>query len=315
MRIGVIGAGAIGGFLAAAFVRAGFAVGLVARGAHLEAIQRDGLQVRSDLGDFSVRLLAVAEPRELGPCDVLLLTFKSHQWPSLIDGIATAAGDSTTVVTLQNGVPFWFLREPPLASVDPGGRIGRHFPQERTLAGVVHISGRLAAPGILVQSGGLRFSLGEPEGGSSHRVAALREAFAAAGLAPEEDAAIRTAVWLKLVNNVGLNPMSVLTGMTIHAMLADVVVRKQIAALMAETVAVGRTVGITAPVDIEARMSYASRLADVKTSMLQDFEAGRDLELEPILGSVLELARRAELAVPNIARTYAQVHERMRARG
>ncbi len=161
MRIAVIGAGAIGGFVAAALARSGVAVGVVARGTHLEAILRDGLHVRSDLGSFGVRVEAAEDVRALGDFDALVLAFKSHQWnPSLVRSLTDSRYSGATIVTLQNGVPFWYVRRPPLRSVDPGGVLGSAFDDERIVGGVVHVSGQVEAPGRIVQSGGLRYVLG-----------------------------------------------------------------------------------------------------------------------------------------------------------
>jgi len=303
-RIAVVGAGAIGGFLAAALARSGTRVAVVARGAHLEAIRRDGLRVESELGSFSARVDAGDDLRELGDFDALLLTFKAHQWPEVLPQLAPFAQSAATVVTLQNGVPFWYVREPPLRSVDPGGRIGRLFSDERVVGGVVHVSGHIAEPGLIRQSGGLRYVLGDPRGGSNARVEMLAECFRDAGLAPEIDANIRATVWLKLVNNSGLNPVSVLRRMTIVPMLADPDARAEVRELMTETMHVGQAIGAVDSVDVDQRIAYAARLNDVKTSMLQDYELGRPLELEPILGAAIELGRRHHVGVGQLQRVY-----------
>jgi 2-dehydropantoate 2-reductase len=303
-RIAVVGAGAIGGFLAAALARRGIPVAVVARGAHLAAIRRGGLRVRSDLGDFEVRVDASHDVRELGKVDVLLLTFKAHQWPSFIEQLEPFASSTGAVVTLQNGLPFWYVREPPLRSVDRGGAIGRLFSDDRVIGGVVHVSGTLDEPGSIKQSGGLRYVLGDPRGGTSQRVESLARLFAKAGLAAEVDSNIRATIWLKLVNNAGLNPASVLHRMTIKPLLADVAARAQVRELMIEASRVGQAMGVVAEVDIEQRIAYAARLHDVKTSMLQDFERGRPLELDPILGAVIELGDRYGVAVPALRDAY-----------
>ncbi len=309
MRVGVVGAGAIGGFLAATLARAGVAVAVVARGEHLAAIRRHGLRVDSDLGAFIAAVEAGDDLRELGAFDVLLLTFKAHQWASLLPQLAVFAGTGTTVVTLQNGVPFWYVREPPLQTVDPQGDIGRLFSDERIVGGVVHVSGRVSAPGTVAQSGGLRFVLGDPLGGPSARVDRLAATLRAAGLAAETDSNVRATVWLKLVNNVGLNSVSALRRMTIRPMLADPSARADVRALMLEALRVGQSMGVVADVDVDARIEYAARLDDVKTSMLQDLERGRDLELDPIVGAVVELADRYGVPVPRVRETYAALRQ------
>lgn len=305
-RIAVVGAGAIGGFLAAALANSGLPVAVLARGAHLDAIRREGLRVRSDLGHFSARVDASDDLRRLGAFDVLLLTFKAHQWPSLLPQLEAVPG-SPTIVTLQNGVPFWYVREPPLSSVDPGGRIGRVFGDDHVIGGVVHVSGHISEPGVIVQSGGLRYVLGAPGGGTNPNVEQLAELFTRAQLAVEVDDNVRATIWLKLVNNAGLNPVSVIRRTSIKPMLADPKARAHVHALMSEVLAVGQAMGVVADVDVDARIVYAARLADVKTSMLQDYERGRPLELDPILGAAIELADRHRIAVPYLRAAYAQL--------
>ncbi len=292
--------------MAAALANSGVPVAVLARGAHLEAIRREGLRVRSDLGDFTARVEAASDLRDLGAFDVLLLTFKSHQWPALLTQLAAVPG-LPAIVTLQNGVPFWYVREPPLSSVDPDGAIGRLFADERVIGGVVHVSGHIAEPGVIAQSGGLRYVLGAPNGGTNPAVEGLAALFRRAGLAAEVDANVRATIWLKLVNNAGLNPVSVIRGMSIKPLLADPQARAHVRALMTEALAVGQAMGVVANVDVDARITYAARLADVKTSMLQDYERGRPLELDPIVGAAIELAARYDVPVPHLREAYAQL--------
>ncbi len=310
MRVGVVGAGAIGGFLAAAFARAGVPVAAVARGEHLAAIERHGLRVDSDLGAFTVPLPVADDVRTLGRFDVLLLTFKAHQWPELLEQIRPFAGTPTTIVTLQNGLPFWYVRNPPLRSVDPHGAIARVFRDDQIVGGVVHVSGELVAAGHVKQSGGLRYVLGAPSGGLSEAARRLVALFRGAGLAAEFDDNIRATVWLKLVNNAALNSLSVLYHSTIRPMLSDPSAREQARRLMIEALCVGRAMKVVDDVDVDARIEYAARLNDVKTSTLQDYERGRSLELDPIVGAVIELAQRHDIAVPQLKATYAALQER-----
>jgi 2-dehydropantoate 2-reductase len=303
-RIAVVGAGAIGGFLAAALARAGNPVAIVARGEHAAAIRRDGLSVESDLGAFSVPVSVGDDLRTLGAFDFLLLAFKAHQWPSLLDQVASFAGTDTPVVTMQNGVPFWYEREPPLRSVDPGGTIGDLFPDTQVIGSVVHVSGEIVAPGRVRQSGGLRYVFGDPGGGCGDRTTELVQLFNHAGLAAEADPQIRQTVWLKLVNNVGLNAVSVLRNLTIKPMLEDTQAREEVGRLMTEALRVGQAMGVVGTVDVEARIAYAARLDNVKTSMLQDFEHRRSLEIDPILGAVCELGDRYGVATPEVRKAY-----------
>ncbi|MBV8723275.1 MAG: 2-dehydropantoate 2-reductase [Candidatus Eremiobacteraeota bacterium] len=303
MRVCVVGAGAIGGFIAGALARAGIDVAVVARGEHLAAMRAHGLSVESDIGTFTVTVDAADDVRALGAFDALLLTFKAHQWPALLPQLQPYAR-TTTIATLQNGLPFWYVRRPPLESVDPGGRIGALFDDEHVVGGVVHVSGHVPHPGKIVHSGGTRYVLGPPQGGSSERAQQLVDLFARAGLAPEADPNVRHTVWLKLVNNVGLNPVSTLRRLTIAPLLADPQARADVRALMEETLRVGQALGVVADVDIDARIAYAARLRDVKTSMLQDYERSRPLEIEPMLGAVIELAARLAVDVPHLRAAY-----------
>jgi 2-dehydropantoate 2-reductase len=310
MRVAVVGAGAVGGFIAAALARAGVAVAVVARGSHLAAIQRHGLCVRSDLGDFTASVESADDLRKLGEFDALLFTFKAHQYPQFLAQLQPFADRPTTIVTLQNGLPFWYVREPPLQSVDPLGTIGRLFSDDRIVGGVVHVSGKIPEPGVVHQSGGLRYVFGAAAGGPERRVDAIVELFKSAGLAAEHDPNVRATVWLKLVNNVGLNAISVLRRSSIKPMLADTEGRAQVRALMVEALRVGQAINVVSEVDVDARIEYAARLDDVQTSTLQDYERGRALELEPIWGAVTELAQRHSIEGPRLQAAYAALRER-----
>jgi 2-dehydropantoate 2-reductase len=222
----------------------------------------------------------------------------------LLEQLAPFAGTQTKLVTMQNGVPFWYVRQPPLSSVDPGGAIGGLFGDAQVIGSVVHVSGEIPEPGRVRQSGGLRYVFGDPGGGYAG-AAELLEIFLRARLAAEPDANVRQTVWLKLVNNVGLNSASVLRGMTIKELLADESSRALVRRLMVETLQVGRAMGVVDEVNVDARIEYASRLNDVKTSMLQDFERGRSLELDPILGAVSELGARYGVPLPEVNDVYA----------
>jgi 2-dehydropantoate 2-reductase len=309
MRLAVVGAGAIGGFLAATLAKAGVPVAVVARGAHLEAIKRRGLSVESDLGSFTTPVEASDDLAMLGAFDALLLTFKAHQWPGFLPMLQPFAGTPTTIVTLQNGVPFWYVRQPPLRSIDPEGAISSLFADDRVVGGVVHVSGEVVAPGFIRQSGGLRYVLGNPSGAANANAEPLVNVLRGAGLAAELDTNIRATVWLKLVNNAGLNSTSVLRRATIKPMLADGEARAQVRRLMTEALSVGQAMRVVSEVDVDARIDYAARLQDVKTSTLQDYERGRRLELEPILGAIIELAERYRVAAPNLLETYAALRQ------
>jgi 2-dehydropantoate 2-reductase len=308
MRIGVVGAGGIGGFLAGALARSGIEVAVVARGEHLASIARDGLHVESDLGAFDASVDASDDLRKLGRFDALLLTFKAHQWPDFVPQLEPFSKTETTIVTMQNGLPFWYVRHPSLESVDPGGRIASLFPDERVVGAAVHVSGHIVRPGAIKQSGGTRYMIGPPQGGADAKADALVAVMRSAGLAPEADPNIRATVWLKLVNNAGLNPVSALRRLTMKPMLDDPDARAEVRALMEEALHVGQAMGVVKEVDIDARIAYAARLDDVKTSMLQDYERGRPLEDGPILGAAIELAERFGVEVPKLRAVHQALH-------
>lgn len=304
MKIAVFGAGAIGGFIAAALARSGVDVCVVARGAHLEAIKRDGLRVSSDLGEFVVPVHASDDLRAFGGLDYVLITFKSQQWAGVLPQFERAVSEHAVFVTLQNGLPFWYSRERALESVDPGGRILRALPYDRIIGGVVHASGHIAQPGYIRQSGGMLYPLGELDGASTPRIEQLSQAFQSAGLSAPVEPDIRRNIWRKLVNNLALNPVSALTRATVQTMLNDPPVRALLRAIIEEGLEIARASGVDPLVDADERLKWAEHIADVKTSMLQDLQAGRPLELEPIAGAALELARHFGVAVPHTETVY-----------
>ena len=277
-------------------------------------MRREGITVlSSDLGSFSVPVDASDDLRTLGVFDLALLTFKAHQWPAFRPQLEAAAAAGTTVVTLQNGVPFWFRRDPPLQTVDPGGAIGKLFRDDRTIGGVVHVSGHIAEPGKIRQSGGGRYIMHALDPDADELVTELATCMRDAGLTPEIEENIRHFVWLKLINNAALNPVSTLHRVTIHQMLANPATREEVRALMCETIAVGRALGVVDEVDAHDRIAYAMHVADVKTSMLQDSLANRPLELDPIVGAVIELADGVGVDVPHLRTVYNELRSQTAA--
>ncbi|HEY8313524.1 MAG TPA: 2-dehydropantoate 2-reductase [Candidatus Baltobacteraceae bacterium] len=305
MRVAVVGAGAIGGFIAGALARSGIDVSVVARGAHLTAIIRDGLRVRSQLGDFSVSIPAAADIRDLGGFDWILVAIKAHQWAAVLPQLAPYAGTPATIVPMQNGLPFWYFPDRSLDSVDPGGLLRRTFADAQLVGAVVHASGDIPQPGVVHQLGGKLYPIGELDGRRSERVAFLAAMFENAGLEAPIQTNIRREVWRKLLGNVSLNPVSALTRATIGPMLEDPDGRALIRAIMQETIATAKAAGCDPEIDAEERIVFASRLAGVKTSMLQDLEARRPLELDPIVGAVVELACELGVDAPRTSAVYA----------
>jgi len=300
-----VGAGAIGGFIAAFLARAGNDVGVVARGEHLAAIRGSGLRVTSTLGDFSMNVAAASDLRELGTYDAVLLTVKAHQVRDVLPQLEPSVEVGATIVPLQNGIPFWYFEDRTVESVDPQGAIRCALPRAQIVGAVVHTSGEILTPGAIHQSGAPNYIFGSPNRVLSKRVEEIADLFRAAGVQPSAVGDLRPAVWFKLLGNVSLNPVSALTRRTIAPMLEDPSIRSLIALLMQETLRVAAAAGVQLNVSIEERINLAARLADVKTSMLQDLEGGRPLELEPIVGAVMEIAEMYSVSIPAIRTIYA----------
>ncbi len=301
----IFGAGAIGGFIAGALARSGAEAGVVARGAHLAAIRKNGLQIESVLGNFEARIPAAADLREFDDPRYVLLTFKSHQWDGALPQFDKAVRSGAIFVTLQNGLPFWYSQDRALESVDPGGRIRAAIPYEQVIGGVVHTSGMLPAPGHVKQSGNTLYPIGELDGSETQRIMQLSKIFEDAGLHAPVERDIRRLVWRKLLGNLALNPVSALTRATVGAMLHDPPTRAVLREIVEEGLAVARAAGVEIGVTAEERLDTAMHIADVKTSTLQDLEAGKPLELEPICGATIEIARQYGVPVPHIETVYA----------
>jgi 2-dehydropantoate 2-reductase len=301
----IFGAGAIGGFIAGALARSGAEIGVVARGPHLAAIRKNGLQIESALGSFEAHVPAVADLREFEDPAYVLLTFKAHQWADVLPQFDKAVRAGATFVTLQNGLPFWYDRGRTLESVDPGGRIRATIPYEQVIGGVVHTSGIVPAHGRVKQSGNALYPIGELDGSETQRILRLAKIFEDAGLRAPVEPDIRRLVWRKLLGNLALNPVSALTGATVRAMLHDPPTRAVLRAIVDEGLAVARAAGVEIGMTAEERLEMAMHIADVKTSTLQDLEAGKPLELEPICGATIEIARQYGVPVPHIETVFA----------
>jgi 2-dehydropantoate 2-reductase len=319
MKLCVYGAGAIGGYLGVELQRAGHEVSLIARGPHLEAIRKNGLTLLIEGERRVARVLASDDPAQAGPQDAVFLTLKAHSVPAVVDRIAPLLRADTSVVTAQNGIPWWYFFKLPgpwenrrVESVDPGGRIWETLGPERAIGSVVYPSCEIVEPGVVRHIDGRRIMLGEPDGSRSERIASLSKALTAAGFkAPVRDR-IRDDIWLKLWGNVSFNPVSVLTGATLEQMAGDAPVRKVIRDMMAEAQAVAEKLGVRFSVDVDTRIGWAEDVGAHKTSMLQDLELGRPMEIDALVGSVSELGRLVGLETPTIDVVLAAV--RLRAR-
>ena len=312
MRYAIVGAGAIGAYVGASLARAGHEVVLIARGATLQAYRRSGVTVRSERGNFTVAPGCTDTPADVSPVDVVVLALKAHQIAPMLDGVRALMRDDTLVVSMQNGIPWWYFQHHggrheslTLRAVDPYGEIAKAFDPHNVVGCAVYCSTEMVAPGVIRHIEGTRFSLGFPKGGSSTRLEKLSAELIAAGLkAPIVDN-IRAELWTKLLGNVCFNPLSALTRATLGDLAGDADVAPVVRTMMSETLAVAGALGITVDVSIDKRIDGARRVGAHKTSTLQDVEAGRPLEVECIIGAVVELARVLDIAVPVLAQTYA----------
>ncbi|HWA46870.1 MAG TPA: 2-dehydropantoate 2-reductase [Dongiaceae bacterium] len=317
MKICVYGAGAIGGLLGARLARAGEDVTLIARGPHLAAMRKNGLRVTGAGGDFTVTPRATDDPAEAGVQDFVIVAVKAHGVSAIADKMAPLLGPKTGVVMAVNGVPWWYfhgvdgpLRDRRLASVDPDGKQWNAIGPQRAIGCVVYPAADIVAPGELHHVEGERFSLGEPDGSKSERVKALSRALIAAGFKAPVKADIRTEIWVKLWGNVAFNPISALTSATLKRICEDPGTRACAKAIMLEAQAVAAKLGITMPIDAEKRIDGAAGIGEHKTSMLQDFERGRPIELDAIVGAVAELGRIVAVPTPMIDAIYALTRQK-----
>ncbi|MFV9503346.1 MAG: 2-dehydropantoate 2-reductase [Oscillochloridaceae bacterium umkhey_bin13] len=313
MRICIVGAGAIGGYLGVKLAQAGAEVTLIARGAHLEAIRQEGLAVEYRDGSREVirPAQATANMDEAGPQDYVIVAVKAQALPALAAPMRALYGPATTVVYAQNGIPWWyFLRHGgphegrAVETVDPGGVIAAHTEGERILGCVVYPAAEITRPGVIRHIEGNRFTLGEPDGSKSERAQALSRMLSTAGLKAPVRPDIRNELWLKLWGNLSFNPISALTRATLEVIATDPDGYALTAALMAEAQAVAEALGVRFPISIERRIKMAEEVGAHKTSMLQDIEAGRRTEIDALVGAVAELGRLTDTPTPQLEAVY-----------
>jgi len=312
MRFLIAGAGAIGAYIGARMARAGFDVTLFARGPHLRAMQDRGVQVKSPDGDFEARPVIAGSLEEVGLVDVVFLGVKAHGLPHLAPLLKPVLGPDTAVVSTQNGIPWWYFQGfggewegIHLERVDPGGVISGAIEARRVLGSIVYFSTEITSPGVVQHTEGNRISLGEPDGTRSDRGRKIAEALIASGLRCPVTPRIRHEIWVKLLGNASFNPVSALTRATLVQMARDPDVAAVVRNIMQEVEAVSRRLGMELPVSIDQRMAGAEKVGEHKTSMLQDLEAGRPLELEALVGSVVELGERMGVSMPHLRTVYA----------
>jgi 2-dehydropantoate 2-reductase len=308
----VAGAGAIGGYIGACLARAGRDVTLFARGPHLKAMQERGLRVVGSQENFEVRPSVTGDLSSIGQVDVVFLGVKAHSLTDLAPRLHAIFGPETAVVSTQNGLPWWYFQRHggafdawPLERVDPGGVIGRTIDPRRVVGSLAYFATTIAEPGVIQHIEGNRISLGELDGSRSDRSRQIAEALSAGGLRAPVTTRIRHEIWVKLLGNIAFNPISVLTGATIIEMVRHPDVSMLAREIMREAEAVANALGIELPISIDQRMAGAEKVGAHKTSMLQDLEAGRPMELEAVVGAVLEVAERLGVPMPATRAVYS----------
>lgn len=316
MKIAIVGAGAIGGLVGARLALAGEQVTFLVRGANLLAIRNKGIKLIEHDGSEQVatNVAATDDYAEAGPQDVVILALKAHQVAAVADQLPLLFGPDTCVVTMQNGIPYWYFHQHgghlegrTVQSVDPDGSLAARIPPSRVIGCVVYPASELVAPGVVRHVEGERFPLGELDGSTTPRVQAVSECFTRAGFkAPVLDN-IRSEIWLKLWGNLTFNPISALCHATLEGICQYPVARSLAADMMREAEAVANKLGVTFRVTLDKRIAGAEKVGRHKTSMLMDVEAGRGPEIDALVGSVVELGRFTDTATPHIDAVYALV--------
>lgn len=319
MKIAIYGAGAIGSYLGVRLHQAGAKVSLIARGAQLAAMKANGVTLKADDGTVTVRPFVMGDAGEADPQDFVFIALKGQDLPKAANDIARLMGPDTTLVTAMNGIPYWYLhgidsplRGRTLQSVDPGGTIARALPPDRVIGSVLYPWAEVIAPGVVEQSTSNRFVMGEPDGSESARIKRLCGIMNAGQLDAPITRDIRTEIWLKLWGNLCFNPLSVLTGATIDRLTTVPELLDLERAMMLEAETVANALGIRFPYGVEKRIEITAMAGARKTSTLQDFERGKPLEIEPLLGAVVELGDLAGQTMPLCRAVLALVRERAR---
>jgi 2-dehydropantoate 2-reductase len=312
MKVAVLGAGAIGAYVGAALHRGGAEVHLIARGVHLEAIRANGVQVLSPRGDFTARTPATADPAEVGPVDYVFLGLKANSYATAGPLLEPLLHDKTVIVAAQNGIPWWYfhgLKGPyegrRIESVDPGGAVTEVLALDRAVGCVVYCSTELEAPGVVRHLEGTRFSIGEPAGGLTPRCEQFSQAMIAGGLKCPVEEDIRKDIWIKLLGNAAFNPISALARATMVEIATHEGTRAMVRLMMEESLEIAAAVGCHPDISVDKRINGAERVGEHKTSMLQDLEKDKPLELDVILAAVVELADLTGTQAPTLRAVHA----------
>ena len=322
MKICIYGAGAIGGYLGVEFARAGADVSLVARGAHLAAMRANGLKLLIDGEERVVHPLCTDNPAELGHQDFVIICLKAHSITGVIEAMQPLLGQHTRIVTAVNGIPYWYFYKhggryegSTLESIDPGGRQWHELGPQRAIGCIVYPATEIEAPGVIRHVYGNRFPIGEPSGEKSADVERLSALFTAAGMQAPVLERIHDEIWLKLWGNVCLNPISALTHATLDVICSDPATRALSKAIMQETQTIAEKFDVRFRVDIERRIEGARKVGAHKTSMLQDLERGRPMEIDPLVSVVQEMGRLTQTPTPALDTVLALIVQRAQIAG
>ena len=322
MRICVFGAGAIGGYMGVKLAEAGADVSLVARGPHLAAMKSNGLRLIEETSETTVSPIASDDPEELGVQDYIIVTLKAHSVPGVVPKMVPLIGPNTTIVSGVNGVPWWYfhgvggvLEGTRLASVDPGDAQWNGFGPDKVLGCVVYPAAEVVEPGVIKHIEGNRFSLGEPDGSKSDRAVALSKALMSAGLKAPVRPKLRDEIWVKLWGNLSFNPISALTHATLDVLCTDPGTRAVARGMMVEAQEIAEKLGVKFPIDVERRIDGGAAVGAHRTSMWQDLDQGRPMEIDALVKSVQELGVLTKTATPTIDTVLALVQLRAKTAG
>ncbi|MGH7121133.1 MAG: 2-dehydropantoate 2-reductase [Acetobacteraceae bacterium] len=317
----IFGAGAIGGLIAARLEAAGTRVSIVARGPHLAAVRKHGLVLLGGNQRLVTRPMAVEDPASLGPQDYLVLTLKAHSLVPALGSLRPLVGPQTTIVAAVNGIPWWYCyRLPPpftdrrVAAVDPDGLLWQALPPAQTIGCIVYPAAEVSEPGVIAHSYGDRLSLGEPDGSASERIRRFAHLLIAAGFKAPVRPRLRDEMWVKLWGNMAFNPLSVLTAATLDVITTDPDTSSTVRAMMLEGQAVAERLGVTFAIDVDRRIAGGAEVGRHRTSMLQDYERGRPVEIEALLGAVVELGTWVAQPTPLCRAVLGLVRQRVRIR-
>ena len=320
MKICIFGAGAIGGYMGVKLAQIGTDVSLVARGPHLEAMKKNGLRLIEGESDVTVPVEASENPEDLGFQDYLIITLKAHSVPSIIEKVRPLVNEKTTIVSGVNGIPWWYFHKiggefegAKLASVDPGNVQWDSFGPSKVLGCVVYPAAEVLEPGVIKHIEGNRFSLGEPDGSKSDRALKLSKVLTEAGMKAPVRPKLRDEIWVKLWGNLSFNPISALTHATLDVLCTDIGTREVARKMMLEAQSIAEKLGVKFPIDVERRIDGGAAVGAHRTSMLQDLDQGRPMEIDALVTSVQELGRITKTPTPTIDVVLSLINLRARS--